>query len=189
MKKEYISDDSKIDAEDIISFESEPRELSKFTEEHIPFLKRTLYDMDELTEKENVAAKKILVSKITTKISIVERLILMIRIKEQIVGRKKRRFYIEDDYFINEWHGNTTHSEVFAQLVDGNLEVSGGIVATFKPYYPPFDEEEVVRGYHQESVYGHRGHWEISRNFKELRFNYNSDKRWGDERTYEGTVI
>ncbi len=189
MKKEYISDDSKIDAEDIISFESEPRELSKFTEEHIPFLKRTLYDMDELTEKENVAAKKILVSKITTKISIVERLILMIRIKEQIVGRKKRRFYIEDDYFINEWHGNTTHSEVFAQLVDGNLEVSGGIVATFKPYYPPFDEEEVVRGYHQESVYGHRGHWEISRNFKELRFNYNSDKRWGDERTYEGFIV
>jgi len=28
------------------------------TEENIPFLKRTLYDMDALTEDENVEAKK-----------------------------------------------------------------------------------------------------------------------------------
>ncbi len=185
MKKECVSDDS----ENIISFKSKPRELWKFTEEHIPFLKRTLYAMDALTEEENIEAKKILASKITTKISIVERLILMIRIKEQIVGRKKRRFYIKDDYFINEEHGNTTNPEIFAQLIDGNLEVSGGIVATFKPYYPPSDEAEVVSGYHQESVFGHRGHWKISRNFKELRFNYNSDKRWKNERTYVGVVV
>lgn len=189
MKKEYIPNDLEIDTRNIISFESEPKELSKFTEEHIPFLKRTLYGMDELTDDEKIEAKKILTSKITTKISIVERLILMISIKEQIVGSKKRRFYIKDDYFINEWHGNTSHPEIFAQLVDGNLEVSGGIVATFEPYYGYEAEEEVVRDYRQESVYGHRGHWEISRNFKELRFNYNSDKRWKDERTYIGIVV
>ena len=158
------------------------------TEENIPFLKRTLYDMDALTEDENIEAKKILASKVTTKISIVDRLIFMIKIKEQIVGRKKRRFCIEDEYFINEVHGNTTHPEVFTQLVDGNLEVSGGIVGIFKPRYP-FEDEDIVRGYNQESVFGHLGHWEVSRNFKELRFSYNSDKRWKNERTYKGIVV
>ncbi len=163
------------------------------TQENIPFLKRTLYEMDTLTEEENIEAKSILTNQISSysgsSISIVDRLILMIRIKEQIVGRKKRRFYIEDDLFLSSHHGDTTHPEVFCQLINGKLNVTGGIEGIFEPYLGTDEEDGVVRRYHQKSIHGHRGHWEISRNFKELRFNYNSDKRWSDERTYYASIV
>ena len=175
MKEEPIYDDS-----------------TYWTEVHIPYLKDTLYDMDALTEEENTEAKKILASQITTKISTVKRLILMIRIKEQIVGRKKRRFYVEDESYLQT--KRVTHQEVFAQLVDGKLKVSGGINEIFNPRYG-YDIEGNIKSkifieeYSAEYISMTVGHWTISRNFKKLRFNFHSDKNWKDEKDYEGSVV
>ena len=164
MKEDFIYDDFKY-----------------WSEENIPFFKEALYDMDTLTEDENTEAKKILSSKITTKISIVERLLLMIRIKEQIVGRKKRIFYVEKSYKIND----VTGKEVFAKLVDGKIELSGGIN---KILYPKFEwdfrkkirQKSFIEGYYE--AYNNYGYWKISRNFKELSYHFYSDKNWEYEK-------
>lgn len=175
MKEEPIYDDSEY-----------------WTEVHIPYLKDTLYDMDALTEEENTEAKKVLASQITTKISIVKRLLLMIRIKEQIVGRKKRRFIVDDEFCLTtEGHPTSiTQKEVFAQLIDGKLKVSGGINSIFSPYYKDMSTKDFIREYSADECHSSRyGYWQISRNFKKLTFIYFSDKNWKNEKSYEGSVV
>lgn len=177
MKEELICDDT------------------KYTEVHIPYLKDTLYNMDTLTEEENTEARKILASQITTKISTVNRLLLMIRIKEQIVGRKKRRFYVDNEWFLQTERValRMTQKEVFAQLIDGELKVSGGINDIFKPRYgydaDSMKSKSLIQEYSAERLSSEKGHWTISRNFKKLSFCYHSDKNWGLEKDYEGSVV
>ena len=112
----------------------------------------------------------------------------MIKIKEQIVGRKKRKFYVKDEIFL--LNKEVSHQEVFVQIIDGQLKVSGGINKIFDPYYCFQDEEKVlIDEYSEEHIPLTMGYWTISRNFKKLRFNYYSDKRWKDEREYEGVIV
>ena len=169
-------------------------DLKYWTEVHIPYLKDTLYEMDALTEEENTEAKKILASQITTKISIVKRLLLMIRIKEQIVGRKKRRFIVDNEFCLQtKGHPTSiTQKEIFAQLIDGKLKVSGGINDIFNPNYGYGEKNEsksFIEDYSAEGLSPQYGHWEISRNFKNLTFRYRSDKNWKNEKSYEGSVV
>jgi len=177
-----------IDDEDTVNLNRYEPYKVKYTDKNIPFLKMTLYDMDKLTEDENIEAKKNLATRITKRTSVVERLLLMIKIKEEIVGRKKRRFYIKDEIFLH--NKDISDQEVFAQLINDTLKVSGGINKVFHPHYGYGDENQLlINEYAEEHIPITLGYWTISRNFQKLRFNYYSEKRWSDEREYKGTIV
>jgi|LGOV01.1.fsa_nt_gb hypothetical protein len=150
------------------------------TEQEIEHLKKILYSMDTLTEEENIKAKKILATKIQGKVSTIERLKIMIKIKAQIVGVKKRKFHVSGGLLLE--NKVISQNEVFSQLIDGNVHLSGGINAILKPTYNYFDND-IIDDYYEEHGLT-MGYWTISKNFKELRYNHCSDKNWNKDRSY-----
>lgn len=144
-------------------------------------LKEVLYSLDALTEEENIEAKGLLSKANSESISIEEKLIIMIQIKEQIVGRKIRHFYINDRLLlINKYIEN---KDVYSQLKNKNIHLSEGINTILYPYYSSVNKD-YINEYCSKKDFNRMGYWSISRNFKELRFNYNSEKRWKDDKSF-----
>jgi hypothetical protein len=150
-------------------------------EQKVNNLKKILYSMDELTENENEKAKVILKEIIRDKkVTIIERLKFMIKIKEQIVGIKIRKFYVGNALRVSK-------PEVYAQLINGNVHLTGGIETILKPSYDYFDND-MIEKYQSEYGFESMGNWVITKNFKTLRFDHNSDKRWKDDKSFEQII-
>ena len=142
-------------------------------------LKRILYDLDALTEEENIEAKALLSQ--FTNLSTENKLIKMIQIKEQIVGRKSRHFYIDRGLFLE--NKDIENKNVYSVLKNKNIYLSKGINTILYPYYSNVNTD-FINEYRSERGFNIMGYWSISRNFKELRFNYDSEKRWKDDKSF-----
>jgi hypothetical protein len=151
-------------------------------QEIIKSLMYDLYKFDSLDENEKLLAKEQLEYKINgRKISKIERLKLMIDIKRNIVGKKKRKFYIHNDSdFFNR--GYLKSCEIHSLLLDnGNIQLTNGLDLILTPSKPYFDDEDRIFNYSSSESYNGVGTWRISQDFKTLSFEHISDKRWSSD--------
>lgn len=161
--------------------------------EEIDNLKRILYDMDILTVEEYSKAKDLLNSKITRDITPVERLKLMIPIKQQIVGLRSRKFNV-GKYYARAQISENPNPIIYAKLIDKNkIQLSGHTNAILIPCYHEknrdgSDNINIISSYIEpyNPLEGNTsyGSWRLSNNFKILKWEHNSDKNWKYDKSF-----
>lgn len=150
----------------------------------IEYLKHELCGYGTISDEEQEEAKSMLGNKISKDASLLEKLKIMIKIKEQIVQRHTKRFYIDDDLFLlNDF---ITDKEVFANFDNGVIYLSGGISTVLIHDDVEFMEDAL---YYQQprDKSDMLGFWSLSKNLTSLRFNYYSDKRTKDDKCFYAT--
>lgn len=177
-------------SEEISSFYVEIFEKLTAEEKEVLTLMRMLYILDELTEEEHIEARMIFSKQNIGSLMIQKKLELMIPIKQQIAGKKTRKFNVGKSYAraISNARRKAKDTIIYAQLLDNNtVQLSGYVKAILKPSYRALNAnsqyyENIVdsyMGYDEENkgtmTYGN---WRISGNFKILEWEHGSDKNW-----------
>ncbi len=149
-------------------------------EKEIFQLMRILYKMDELTDEENIEAR-IVFAKETSVLNILQKkLELMIKIKQQIIGKRVRKFNINRRY-ARAMHPNTRDTIIYAQLQDNNvIQLSGYVDVILDHHKTLYGNKNVVIGYfgydadnQNDAKYGR---WFISGDFRILEWQHASEK-------------
>ena len=160
-------------------------------EKEVLRLMQILYKMDKLTDEENIEAKIIFNKQSGNSNNLLKKLELMIKIKQQIIGKKIRKFNINKRYArgMSEARLKSKSTIIYAQLLDDNtVQLSGYIDAILKYPKTLYENENVIEGYigyddeNQGSV--KYGNWFISGDFKTLKWEHASDKNWGYDTSF-----
>jgi hypothetical protein len=169
-----------------IDFGDSIQTMKKLTENEnkILHLKKLLYSMDELTIHENKEAKENLANKITEPINIIKKLELMILIKQQIVGKKIRKFNVGRYYSRAIVPDSIKNTTITSRLIgDNKVEFRGHINAILTPYYDT-TYKLITNSYYGSAENTPLGGWCLSGDFKTLKFEHGSDKNWKYDRTF-----
>ncbi len=145
----------------------------------IEYLKLELYGYGPISDEEQEEAKSILSNSINKDAPLLEKLKIMIKIKEQIVQRHTKKFYIEYDLFLR--NGFITDKDVFANFDNGVIYLSGGISAVLI-------HDDAQLGYYQPRNKGNTyGFWSLSKDLMTLKFNHYLDKLSSDDKYFYAT--
>lgn len=149
----------------------------------IEYLKHTLYGYGAISDEEQEEAKTILANTIDKSAPLLEKLKIMIKIKEQIVQRHTKRFDIDDSYLAID---PIIDKEVFANFDNGVIYLSGGISTVLIHDDKQFMEELL---YYQEprNRDNMRGFWSLSKDLTTLIFSHYLDKLSSNDKRFYST--
>ena len=172
-----------------IDFTEYTKIRKKLTEEEqeILYLKKILYSMDELTVDETIKAKETLAKKIKEPINILKKLEIMISIKQQIIGKKIRKFNVGRYYSRAIVSDSVKDTTIVSKLLDDNkIEFSGYINTILTPYYNS-TYKLIIENYYGSDENTPLGGWRLLGDFKTLKFEHSSDKNWKYDKIFSAT--